>query len=689
MDGPLLAPVKNVSKGKAGLELSAASYTASLDEGGLRLGRATIEPRAVVVQGGKETSIAAEATEIVIEDDALVRVIATGSSPEGHALRLTYDFHQTEHIHLYVRLELAEGAAIDAVELPRLALDGLRQIETRDGTVALDSDGELPLAEPWLQLRGQEVVGVGVTKLPWYTRWNDIGATGYFSLGNTRLRIADGAVSLHGDGPLDAVPGSTVEASIFFRPIDESVADLRYQATHDDPQENLYIPQAEWEQFLSRQSEDLWLGPPIFGGCINRPADQLIPRSLGMDILHRRRFSWNNEDLSLWRMTKKSLYRDVAVKKAYALLSNQNEYGGWYEGVEFYNLEPLHHQHYHSYTAHTFLIDCYDVTGNKPFLDAALRSKDFWLLGEPPANTHTKDAEDAFWYRWGGYINDLGYTDERHALNTHSSVCLIFSLLWTRLQDEEAKMGLDYGVNAFKLGLDKGLQRANGQYLYMLSQLDPRMELPGDPPYFSSELIPQIEDVYNVLSAFRMMIANRVSKDPVVAESCARALSYHWNAHREGKAYTYRSYTVKTFGIGAGELDLRFAFSLPEFLKNPDEWTAIYKGFSAWVAPLGQKGLLVEALGTPAGLESVYLSRDDDAFTFAVANVGAPRSRIPLSVELDERAAGSDVELIEPADGRRLAVLPSTEKDGRLEFELPSLKEETVAVVRLAEKKSS
>ena len=72
-----------------------------------------------------------------------------------------------------------------------------------------------------------------------------------------------------------------------------------------------------------------------------------------------------------------------------------------------------------------------------------------------------------------------------------------------------------------------------------------------------------------------------------------------------------------------------------------------------------------------------------------MANVGAPRSRIPLSIELDERATGSEVELIEPADGRRLAVLPSTEQDGRLEFELPSLLEETVAVVRLVEAKTS
>jgi hypothetical protein len=310
----MLAPVKIVSRGDASLALSNATWSASLDGDVLRLGRASIEPRAIIVQSGREISIAAEATEVVTEDDALVRVITTGSSPEGHRLRCTFDFHQTEHIHLYVRLELAEGAAVDAVELPQLRVEGLRQLESAAGTVALDGDGALPLSESWLQLRGEEVVGVGMTKLPWYARWNDIGATGYFSLGNTRLHVSDGLVSFRGDGPLEAVPGSTIEASIFFRPVDESVEDLRYHATHDDPQENLYIPQVEWEQFLPRQSEDLWLGPPIFGGCINRPADQLIPRTLGMDILHRRRFSWNNEDLSLWLTTMSRSSRERSLQ---------------------------------------------------------------------------------------------------------------------------------------------------------------------------------------------------------------------------------------------------------------------------------------------------------------------------------------------------------------------------------------
>src|SRR6185503_6494326 len=292
------------------------------------------------------------------------------------------------------------------------------------------------------------------------------------------LALHPDGVGLHVDGPLVAAAGETIEAALFLRAVDETPERLRLEATHEDPREVVYIPRDEWELFQSRQTEDLWLGPPILGGCLNRPSDQLIPRTMGMDILAHRRFSWNNEDLSLWRITGKSIYHDVAVKKAYALLATQNEHGGWFEGVEFYNLPPRHHQHYHSYTAFSFLIDCFDVTGHRPLLDAALRAKDFWF-GPPPANSPTKDAPDAWWYRWGGYVNEAGYTDERHALNTHASVCMIFSLLWTRVKDEEARRGMVNGINAFKLGLAQGLQRQSGEFFYSLSQIDPRYDRPG------------------------------------------------------------------------------------------------------------------------------------------------------------------------------------------------------------------
>ncbi len=671
----------NVKRAGEGVGFANPHWAVTFDGGRVALGRLTIEPEIVLRTGTQELSFSARDVQVSIEDGVLARIVVSGQSPRGDLLRLTYDVHETENLHLYVRLEWGQPIEGTSLELPRLRIAGIRQVTFPDAAT-VEPPAEMHVAEPWLQLRGDSVLGIGITKMPWQASWNDIGATGYRTFGNTRVAVAQESVSLCVPGPFSATAGETIEAALIFRPIDESVEDLRYQCTHDDPREVVYIPHDEWAHFMSRQIEDRWLGPPIMGGCPGRPADQLIPRSLGMDILAHRRFSWNNEDLSLWRITGKSLYRDIAIKKAYGLLAAQNEHGGWFEGVEFYNLPPRHHQHYNSYTSFVYLIDAFDVTGEQRFLDAALRSKDFWF-GPPPANSHSKDAADAWWYRWGGYINAAGYTDERHALNTHASVLMIFSLLWSRIADAEAKRGLEYGVNAFKRALSDGLQRPSGQFLYSLSQVDPRYERPGDPPYIQDDLIPEIENVYTVLSAFRLLVANRVQQDPVVAESCARALAYFWQANRAGRASTYRSYPVKTFGIAAGDVDLRFAFALPYLLRDPDNWTSIYRGFSAWVAPSGGKGLLVEPHGRPAGLESVFLSRTEDDFTFAVVNVGPPLAPVPIAVELDERAAGSTVELRDPGGQHEGHHLPSHERDGRLDFELADLGEGEVRVVRL------
>jgi hypothetical protein len=675
--------VKKIERRGKALAFVNGFWEVSFDAGALNTGGASVKPEVVLVEDGRESTISADIFRVAIDDGLLARVVASGTSSEGHSLRITYDVHQTGNLHVYLRLAWGKKVRLDAVEFPRLRVEGVDSLQAKGISASLKSDSLIKLAEPWLQLRGKGVVGIGVTKFPWAARWNDVGATGYHTLGDVELAVVPGAGLGLRSRSLEAEEGDTLEMSLFLRPMDEPVESLRREATHDDPSELRYIPASEWEQFQSRQIEDRWLGPPIQGGCSNRPTDQLIPRSLGMDILARRRFSWNNEDLSLWRITGKSIYREVAVKKAYGLLAAQNEYGGWFEGVEFYNLPPRHHQHYHSYTAFVYLIDAYDVTGHRPFLDAALRSKDFWF-GPPPANSHSVDSEDAWWYRWGGYINDAGYTDERHALNTHASVLMIFSLLWTRVQDQEARRGLLNGVNAFKRGLEQGLQRSDGQFLYSLSQVDPRYDRPGDPPYLQTNLIPEIEGVYTVLSAFRLLVANRVAADPIVGDACARALNYWWKAEREGRAYTYRSYAVKTFAIAAGELDLRYAFNLPHLLAEPNNWTAIYRGFSAWVAPWRHKGLMVRIEGDPPGMESVFLSRDAAAFRFALVNTGIPRSKTPVTVELDEQVTTTKAELVDPADGRTLAILPSEQRDALTTFQIASMPEASVAVVRLS-----
>lgn len=675
--------MKKVSRSGRALAFSNGHWSVAFENGALVAGKVRLTPEVALSADGRKTSISTSEVDVAIDDGLIARVVTKGQSQDGHDLRITYDIHQTENLHVYMRLAWGKNVKLDSIAMPILRLDGVNALQAKGVTAELGGDASFALAEPWFQLRGAGVLGVGITKYPWAAQWNDVGATNYHTLSNTRLGIVGDGVALVVDGPFEAVAGDTLEMAFFLRPLDEPIEALRNEATHNDSREIRYIPQSEWEQFQSRQVEDRWLGPPILGGCPARSDDQLIPRSLGMDILARRRFSWNNEDLSLWRITGKSIYRETAVKKAYGLLAAQNEHGGWFEGVEFYNLPPRHHQHYHSYTSFCFLIDAYDVTGHQPFLDAALRAKDFWF-GPPPANGHSVDAPDAWWYRWGGYVNEAGHTDERHALNTHVSAIMVFSMLYLRTQDEQARLGMINGVNAFKRALDQGLQRPSGEFLYTLSQFDPRYERPGDPPYVQANLIPEIDGVYTVLAAFRLLVANRVVADPAVREACARALSYFWRAERDGRTYTYRSYAVKTFGIAAGEIDLRYAFNLPHLLADPDNWTSIYRGFSAWVAPWKNKALLVSPEGDPAGVESVFLSRDDKAFRFALVNTGIPRARMPVSITLDERSSGAALSLLDPASGRLAGRLDGHEVDGKLTFEMPLMKEGSVAVIQLS-----
>ena len=128
-----------------------------------------------------------------------------------------------------------------------------------------------------------------------------------------------------------------------------------------------YVPEGEFAEQRVWEVEDRWLGPPITEGAMQRPYDQLITRPLGLNVLARRRFTWSNEDFSLWRLTGKEHYRDSGIKKAFALLDTQNSHGGWYEGVEFYNLPPQHHHMYDTYISGMFLLDAYDATGYEGF----------------------------------------------------------------------------------------------------------------------------------------------------------------------------------------------------------------------------------------------------------------------------------------------------------------------------------
>ena len=171
----------NVKRAGEGVGFANPYWAVTFDGGRVALGRLTIEPEIVLRTGTQELSFSARDVQVSIEDGVLARIVVSGQSPRGDLLRLTYDVHETENLHLYVRLEWGQPIEGGSLELPRLRIAGIRQVTFPDAAT-VEPPAEMHVAEPWLQLRGDSVLGIGVTKMPWQASWNDIGATGYRNL---------------------------------------------------------------------------------------------------------------------------------------------------------------------------------------------------------------------------------------------------------------------------------------------------------------------------------------------------------------------------------------------------------------------------------------------------------------------------------------------------------------------------
>ena len=618
-------------------------------------------------------------TETPIQSPLMGRIVQHLAG-EGVTARLCFDAHTTGNLHIYASVR-AEGAVVaERVELPRVAIGG-------GATAAVDrTDASGVLRGP------AATVGVAVKKYPWLASWNDVGAYGHRTLADSVLAAeADGgALAVVSAFPVEMAPGQTLEAAVLVRrgevDSEEFRSALRHEARYDHRDEVRYIPEGEFAEQRVWEVEDRWLGPPITEGAMQRPYDQLITRPLGLNVLARRRFTWSNEDFSLWRLTGKEHYRDSGIKKAFALLSTQNEHGGWYEGVEFYNLPPEHHHMYDTYISGMFLLDAYDATGYEGFLEAAERAVHFWVSKPPPANGHTEVAEGAWWYRWGGYINELGYTDERCVLNTHSGATAFLAMYAERTGDLDARRGAEAGLAAVRWGLERGIQRGDGQFLYCLSQVDPTLERPGDPPYIKLDLVPQIEDVYTVASSYRLMMALRSIPDPVVTAAIRRALDYWWVGHRAGTVYTYRAYSAIAFGVAAGEIDLRYALALPEILRDREQFTSMQRGLSSFIAPHGLPMVYVRARGRPGRfVEPVFVRRRPGEYLFALVNTEQPMRQIPVEIGLPVGTSLRGASLIDPAGDPITEVAASWLPDGDRSaiVAVEELQEFAVMVVRL------
>jgi hypothetical protein len=667
-DGPRSLDVER-RDGALRVRNEAGDLELSLDRPALRLG-----PDLLVefgpAAGGRGS--APYSAEVLVCDPTLVRVRYATALGEGVDATVVVDLHRSRNVHLHARVRAREDVTLHDVELPAVRAAGTEPVE--DGQVG----------RRWLQLRGSAAsLGVVVKKLPWKASWNDVGAHAHSTAGSARLRAGDGGVvGLVAEGDLTLGAGDTVEGAVLLVLEDPAGDRTREEGTYT-ALEARYVPEGEAAQTRVWETQDVWLGPPITDGAPQRPLDQLIPRPVGMNVLARKRFTWNNEDFGLHRLTGKDSYWESGIKKAHALLATQNEHGGWYEGVEFYNLPPRHHHMYDTYIGGMFLLEAYDATGHEAFLEGALRCRDFWL-GEPPANGHTEVDNGGWWYRWGGYVNELGYTDERHVLNTHSGATAFLALLYERTGDDLALEAAQRGMLAVRWGLERGIQRGDGQFLYALCQIDPTLERPGDPPYIRADLVPQIEDVYTIASSYRLMMANRLVGDEVVTDAIRRALAFWWTGHRASRTVTYRAYAAITFGVAAGEIDPVYALALPELLKDREQFTTMQRGLSSFIVPAGLPRLKVAAEGFNESLiEPVFLRQEPSRLVFALVNLEHAQRDVGVHVDLPPGREATGARVVDPAGGPTVAVDAIERTEHGVRLSVPGLREISASIVDL------
>jgi hypothetical protein len=232
---------------------------------------------------------------------------------------------------------------------------------------------------------------------------------------------------------------------------------------------------------------------------------------------------------------------------------------------------------------------------------------------------------------------------------------------------------MQQGINAVVARLPM-LQQESGRLLYCLSQVDPMLERASDPPYIRLNLVPGIEDTYTVASSYRLMLANRVARNPVITEMIRKALTYWWRGYQKGETHTYRSYPIITYAVAAGEIDLRFALALPLMMKDRDNLTAIHRGFSPFMKPFAAVTYPVEvrALG-PTGIEPVFIRSNEREFLFALVNIENPVSGLPVAVQVSDDAISTVME-VDPRDGAEMPV-ECARGGGEVTFDVDSLGE--------------
>jgi len=109
-------------------------------------------------------------------------------------------------------------------------------------------------------------------------------------------------------------------------------------------------------------------------------------------------------------------------------------------------------------------------------------------------------------------------------------------------------------------------------------------------------------------------------------------------------------------------------------MKNPDNLTAIHRGFSPFMKAFGTATYPVEvrALG-PTGVEPVFIRSNEAEFMFALVNIENPVSGLPVAVRVGDHPIKAVVE-VDPRD-RTETSLNFNQSSGEVTFEVDNLGE--------------
>ena len=365
-------------------------------------------------------------------------------------------------------------------------------------------------------------LGVVVKKAPWHARWNDVGAYGHRVLASTRLDTGDPrAVRLGRAPPSRSRPARPSRPRSSCAPAGRRRG-AGARGGLRDATEARYVPEGEYAHAQVWEAEDVWLGPPIFDGCPQRPYDQLIPASSASTCSAASASPGTTRTSRCGASPARTATASRGVKKAYALVARRTSTAGGTRASSSTTCRPTTTTCTTRTSAGLFLLEAYDVTGSRrssppPALPA--------LLGDaaPPANGHTEEAPASGSTAGAGTSTNSG-TPTSGACST-PTLGLHVPGAARRTYGGRGRAVPRARDRRLPLGNRAGRPTRNGQLLYCLSQADPPRAAGRSAVHQARPGAANRGRLHHG-NDYRLLVANRVQRDPALRQPppCPRLL---------------------------------------------------------------------------------------------------------------------------------------------------------------------